>query len=633
MASSELSKLIYDKSGINFKFIPFRDYFTSHSALKDEKDLNDTSVAEQFCWNTVAGLSQGKIYGRFKLQQLFESGYHPAFFGKEEKPSNNILTEKATYVLPRLVRKKDIGLLSEAEIHFTDNAADFYSGIKIEEVRTADKRSRNYRVDKDDAGRTHLTYLLRHSVEDNYIDAFELVSFLSFVEFYKKSIRENVFEVKDDKQIADLEKNIKALGFDFDDHRHQKKSIYIWANTGRGLSLTPSKKFSLHPPWETYDYKSANLDDELQTRDQDPVLDAVRTIKKEAQKKGLEIPEHLIYGNDFSVPLLLTLGLFKNEQIGRIFNLAPENVKKELEAEIKDLWTDEDKEVIRIFRAHQFLNQYKKGQSQELDDFKDTLDNTIKTFRHRIVNSGDTGLACPVDIIDFGAVKESLIRGINQKDLRKIFFSLKQKKSKILSMPYPLGDTVYPLTWLFNQKLGVKKIGFFGKVGSVVDERGNGIKRGRVVLPKYIARVGEFVKNSFQKIKNRMQPEDMVVIPKADLATLIMATNGVLSQTKEDILTIIELIKKFKIEPGTVIKVLLDSESWYLQKAFEDIEKELIKAGRMEYYRDPTIVYYVSDQTKVDGSVDEDMAKSLSGQGAVAALEAPISILKKWFNL
>ncbi len=147
MSTAELSKLIYDKSGTNFKYIPFRDYFISHSALKDQKDLNDTSIAEQFCWNTVAGLSQGETYGSSELRQLFESGYHPAFFGKEENPSNNVLTEKATYVLPRLVKKEDIKLLSNAEIHFTDNAADFYSGIGIDDVRTSDKRSRNYTVE------------------------------------------------------------------------------------------------------------------------------------------------------------------------------------------------------------------------------------------------------------------------------------------------------------------------------------------------------------------------------------------------------------------------------------------------------------------------------------------------------
>ncbi len=632
MANIEISKLIHDQSEIGFKYVPFRDYFNSHSAGKNENDLNDTSIAEQFCWNTVAGLSQGETYGRSELSQLFESGYHPAFFGKEKNPTNNVLTEKATYVLPRLVKKEDIKLLSDAEIHFTDNAADFYSGISINDVRTSDKRSRNYRVDEKD-GQTHITYLLKHSQTDNYIDAFELVSFLAFVEFYKKSIRENVFETKSDKQIAELDKNIKALGFSFDDYKNKKKSIYIWATSKKGLTLSSSQKFSLLPPWETYDYKSANLDETPPTRDQDTVLDAVRTIKREAEKAGFKIPKHLIYGNDFSIPLLLTLGLFKNEQIGRIFNLAPANVKKELEAEIKYIWKDEDKEIIRIFRAHQFLNQYQKGQNDELDSFKDSLEQTITKFRHRLVNSKDTGLGCPVDIIDFDAVDESLIRSINQKDIRKIFFGLKQKKSKILSMSYPLGETVYPLTWLFNQKLGVKNVGFFGKVGSVVDEKGNGIKRGRVVLPKYFVRVGEFVKNNFQKIKNAIQPENMVVIPKADLATLIMSTNGVLSQTKEDILTIIELIKKLKIEPGRIIRVLLDSESYSLQQVFEDIQNELIRQGKQEYYRDPTIVYYVSDQTKVDGSVDEDMAKALAGQGAVAALVSPLSILKTWFSL
>ena len=362
MPSSELSKLICDPSNGEFTHVPFRDYFTNHSAGKGERDINDTSIAEQFCWNIMADLAdskQSKTYGHTELKQLFENGYyHPAFFGKEESPSINVLTEKATYVLPRLVKKEDIGLLADAEIHFTDNAADFYSGATEQNIRTADKRSRNYRVDKDKEDRTHITYLLKHSVEDNYIDAFELVKYLSFVEFYKDRIKNSVFDIKGEAGIK-LDKDLKALGFSFEEYSNKKasrnpkyyeefkkKSIYIWATSGESMTLTRSQNFSLLPPWQTYDYKSANLDEDSLTRDQDTVLDAVRTIKREAESKGFKIPEHLIYGNDFSIPLLLTLGLFDQQQIDRIYQLAPANVREELKAEIINVWGEENKDII-----------------------------------------------------------------------------------------------------------------------------------------------------------------------------------------------------------------------------------------------------------------------------------------------
>jgi len=104
----------------------------------------DTSLAQEYIWDIMTGLSGNVTYGPAELRQLFESGYHPAFFGKESPPNNNVLTAKATYVLPRLVATEHIPLLADAEIHFTDNAREFYQQDNGKNIRTfiPDKRAR-----------------------------------------------------------------------------------------------------------------------------------------------------------------------------------------------------------------------------------------------------------------------------------------------------------------------------------------------------------------------------------------------------------------------------------------------------------------------------------------------------------
>ena len=104
---------------------------------------------------------------------------------------------------------------------------------------------------------------------------------------------------------------------------------------------------------------------------------------------------------------------------------------------------------------------------------------------------------------------------------------------------------------------------------------------------------------------------------------------------KSDFKAFYNLYKKFEREYEEIAyEPFVKKTKKQLKKEYmlEDIKKELIRLGREKDYRDPRMVYYVSDKTKVDGSVDEDMARSLSGQGAVAALEAPLSILEDMFS-
>lgn len=582
----------------------------------------DTLLAQQYILDVMTGLSNRVTYSPTELRQLYESGYHPAFFGKESPPSNNLLATKALYVLPRLVMTEHIPLLANADIHFTDNAKDFYNQ-ENGNINTfiPDKRARVYRLDKDKNSRTHITYLLRHSYADNYIDAFELVSFLAFTEFFKKQILTCNFNFED-KEGKELEKNLKALGFN-------KDSIILWAGTqnqgqGHGLFLSPSNQFSLLSPWNTYTKASSDSLGEFWGHDNDVIEDAVLTIEKSLGKIHGKMPDHVIMGNDFSIPLMATLGLFNHNDIDLVFELAssdnpdPERQtlnREEIEREVAHLPDEIDKNTIRKFRVYQYLNLY-TGHNPVLIDMRRMLDSTVNKMRNRIVSAGATGLGSPVDIIDFSQLDKGLIEQIEQPKIRELILGLHAKKAQILSLSYPLGENIHPLVKLLNQKLGIRNIGFLGKVGAVIDENGEGVQRGQIVIPEFYIRVGETGETAIYEFRNQIHEKDVILIPAAKSVEVILATNSVLLQTAEDIKITREMAKKLREKP----KILLDSESFYLQEVCKELGIN------------PAVVYYVSDNTNIDGSLDRDMSKRMGAEATLAVLEAPLSILKNWLT-
>lgn len=600
-------------------------------AVGNDKRINEeviypteTSLAEEFAWDIMTGLSKKYAFGPMELKQLFESGYHPAFFGKEtgKPPDNNLLTLKAGYVLQRLVSKKHIPLLANADIHFTDNAEDFYNQDNRGNIKTyiPDKRARVYRIDEDENGRTHITYLLRHSHKENYVDAFELVSFLSFVEFFKSKILSERFNTQGQTG-SELKKNLKALGFSL-------KSIKKWAekqNEGenQGLFLLPSADFSLNPPWQTYSNTDLNQQGQLSEHKRDVIGDAVWMIKKSLEKSDCPKPNYVILGNDFSIPLMATLGLFNHHDIERVFYLtSPHRLNSEkqiidsskIETDLQKFSSEIDRETVRKFHVYQYLNRY-DGDNSELIDMKRLLDSTVNKMRNRIVSAGHTGLGSPIDIVDFSQLPIEIIKRIEHPKIRELMLNLHSKEARVLSIAYPLGENIYPLVKLLNQELGINNIGFFGKVSSVIDEKGQGVRRGRVVMPDISSRVGEAGKNVFEKFQNYLSQKDAILIPDADFIEAILTTNSVLLQTEQDVLYALEIARRFKENP----KMLLDSESFYLQQVCRELGI------------DPAIVYYISDNTSIDGGPYQDMSTPLSSEGTLAALESSLIILNKWF--
>jgi hypothetical protein len=353
----------------------------------------------------------------------------------------------------------------------------------------------------------------------------------------------------------------------------------------------------------------------------------VWTIKQEIQGRfKQEIPDYVMLGNDFSMPLMATLGLFNKKVIDRVYELAdPEHSqpgepilkRNEIEEEVKKIPDDINKDTIRKFRVYQFLNTY-EGHNDELIKFKRILDTVIGTIRTRVVPAGNTGLGCPVDIINFEKIEPAWIDQIQQPQIRELMHNLRKKYARVLSMSYPLGENIGPLVRLLHDKLGIKNIGFFGKVGSVVDANGEGgVKRGRVIIPEFFTRVGESGEEVFGKIRNLMRHDDAILIPEPDSIEAIVATNSVLLQSANDIRTYQVIAAKLKEKP----RILLDSESFYLQKVCNELNI------------DPAIIYYISDNTTLDGRPYKDMTHTLGAEGALAALESPLSILNKWYKV
>src|SRR3989338_7328631 len=589
----------------------------------------NTTVVQELVWDVVTCLSGGQgAYSSDDLTFIFETGYTPTLFGRREV-NNTKLIEVAGYVFPRLVRKEDTHLLADAEVHFTDSAQSFYSSKYGEEVLAfrPNKRGRIYRVDYDQGKKPHITFLLRHPVKDNYTDAFELVSFLSFVEFFKRRIMSDNYgsKIRDSSFVNSLVllKGIKSLGL------RDKDDLLDWASRrwfdiDAGLKLTSSTLFELLPPWRiSYENKKDSIE-KASNRRRDPISDAVLQIKKRLEKPGRETPDYLLMGNDFSVPLLVTLGFFSEVEIDYVLDNADQSElnRAHLEQEIKKLPVA-DRDILRRFAVHQYLNTY-RGDDPIMSQLQTDLQTNIETFRTRLIHPTFTALGDVVDLIDFSLIPDPIIEKIPHEQIKEIIRKLKNSNFRFLSVPYPLGDSVYGFVKAVKEELRITNIGFFGKVGAVIGEKVIGPKRGRVVLPEHYSRIGDIQDQrekeryrGFYDFNNVISAKDTIIIPEPDTVEAILVSDSLLLQTFQDI----DYFRGFLIDAGVKYPaMLLDMESYYLQLACRELG---IK---------PAIIYYVSDNTRISGETDDAITKRLGTEGTIAAIETPLTILNRWLQ-
>lgn len=505
-----------------------------------------------------------------------------------------------SYAMPRMVHHTHFQALNNAEIHFTDSAKDFYADKSKKYV--PNNRTRVYSHYVDENGKNHFTYLLRHSIKENYTDIFELMSFAGFIEVARAYAKTH--------PNAEISAAVKNLA------------------NGQPMSLSRTGMRLKHI-WEVASGKHEVPDS---------MRHAAEVIQYELERHDIQTPKHVMFGNDFSVPLLIGTGVIEPHEFDYIIQIAEQeaqvkNTKSKIVAddELKGLRNDDDRLIMKQFSALQYLNRFPSGQDVVMDQLKQALDTEVSKVRRRIVNPTSTALGSTVDVIDFKELADDIIGKIDNKEIQGIVRRAKQMGFSYLSLPYPVGDSVHGLVRAFKHILHVDSYGFFGKVGGVpmLDDR---LRRGRVVIPEQTtvmsAQTNYPEKKGLRHYPNGIKPEDTVIISHGDVHRVLATVNGLTMQSLEDYPRLKKLVKLLN-EDNAFPSLLLDMEA----DTFNEVCQSL---GIV-----PDAIYYVSDLTREktpnpyaeeNNGKNETIVESLGAEGTLASVVTPFTILNAWIS-
>lgn len=588
------------------------------SPLPAGTEMTQTLTREEVMFRMMTRLSDGSSYSASELASLTDN-YPIGIFVKSSHEAIQVdgILETAhpddirgvmSYVLPRFVNSRHFNHINNAEIQFTDDPESFFADGA--EKFIPNNRSRVYSMRTDETGKNHITFLLRHNIKENYTDAFELLSFMGFIE------------------------TARAYG-----KKHSQHNLGYMVEglaTGEGMSL--SRGISLSKPWE--------VETGMYTHEAPKVMkDVVEKIDTELKILDIPAPKHVLFGNDFSVELLIGTGVIQPEDFSYIQSVAVHEGKSSKivsESELVGLKKEDDKEIMRQFSALQYLNRY-TGADERMTQLKLRLEGAVSTVRKRIIQPTHTALGSYIDVIDFTNLGDHIIQGIDNEEIQGIVQRLKDSQFNYFSLPYPLGDSMHGIVRAFKNKFDIRQFGFFGKVGAVPTEDSN-VARGRVVLPKKTTAMsvqrndmhpptdGEETKQILRGIRdfpNLLAPEDVVIISHADTHKVVASVNGLTLQSQQDFPRLKKLIRE-KHEGGGYSDLLLDMEADY----FNDVCQSI---GVV-----PAAIYYVSDLT-LERTQDpyasqltshlHTIVNALGVEGTLASVVSPFTILKKWLDV
>ncbi len=578
--------------------------------IPQDTELTRTLNREDIIGRIFTRMVDGKIVAGSDLAELMDN-YPLGIFTKSDVAT--IIREGAihradpddisgvmSYIMPRMVHHTHFQALNNAEIHFTDSAKDFYADKSKKYV--PNNRTRVYSHYVDENGKNHFTYLLRHSIKENYTDIFELFSFAGFIEVARAYAKTH--------PNAEISAAVKNLA------------------NGQPMSLSRTGMRLKHI-WEVASGKNEVPDSMRQ---------AAEVIQNELKRHDIQTPKHVMFGNDFSVPLLIGTGVIEPHEFDYIIQIAEQeartnNVKSKIvsDEEMKGLRSDDDRLIMKQFSALQYLNRFQSGQDVVMDQLKQALDTEATKVRRRIVQPTSTALGSTVDVIDFKELADDIICKIDNKEIQGIVRRAKQMGFSYLSLPYPLGDSVHGLVRAFKHILHVDSYGFFGKVGGVpmLDDR---LRRGRVVISEKTtvmsAQTNYPEKKGLRRYPNGIKAEDTIIISRGDVHRVLVTVNGITMQSLEDYLRLKILVKKLN-EDNTFSSLLLDMEA----DTFNAVCQSL---GIV-----PDAIYYVSDLTcektpnpyaKVNNGENETIVKSLGAEGTLASVVTPFTILNVWIT-
>jgi len=357
--------------------------------------------------------------------------------------------------------------------------------------------------------------------------------------------------------------------------------------------------------------------------------------KKASEYNFSENPPVLLIGNDFFLRLLVfALGLSENDEkelrecfSSEIYNLRKifeeRNVSLDLRPIIEkyyllsrlNLYYREENEGLRNTLAKIYTRVFSSENYQALG-----FDRFLNALRNKF-GAPKSPLAEPVDLWNPSQIANHLLSD-ETDPLQRLIMSLREKRIRILSVPYLIGNLSEELTRKLLEKEFINRrvVGFVGKVGMAHLLESPKIEVGDQVAIEGIYDIsgGQIDTTKLSNILATLDGQQIFDIPVTDVSFLTLP--ALLAQTPESI----ERVWNSRNDGNNLLA--LDMEMYDLLKLLEIVK--VIRLATAFYVSDKTLIHKSSSEAKNDSS--EKITVPISKEvGAIAVVLAMLRALEQ----
>lgn len=376
----------------------------------------------------------------------------------------------------------------------------------------------------------------------------------------------------------------------------------------------------------------------LGEHDQTAAKMATKLIKERLIERQIDEPTDVLFGNDYSIRIFLSLGLFNDSEFDQLRSVfLPTNISKSVRASNPEWYSQLDQVKMALktlsgdavataaekFFLVQQLSLY-GGNDQNLKSLRLRLFSP-KTFQKigliRLVGSSESPLADPIDVLEPQSISTELMANL-PTPVREVLKRVVQNNQVIMSVPYTLGNLTAQTLEAFSQTFEQPfNIAFMGKVGNA-SASNDSISVGELTLPTKV--YNQFNEEPLAVINtiNQFLVESGLPIHQA----VMMTTLALTFQEPGEMEALMESLPEGKA-------LTLDVELYHLMSWLQTYLPTLSEEQRQKHK--VVLRYYISDKTILPRYFDQEahgqdkISQSLGMRGSIPLFIALFDILNQ----
>ena len=528
-------------------------------------------------------------------------------------------------------------------IHLTNSTSEIMDVVhvsrapgRVKRRKFAPNRSRWYVRNEIDEHNLELTFHVRDVLVQEPSDAFEILSWLGSLEQAREAVLEMIENGEDITPINRIFKELYEKHIRSEIDMLKKKKVALKIRDGELDSSINDRLAELLERLNNLDSLSTALltewlsDDRgeiviCQEHPNQRVLGGFSGIKEpnaaettlnlaheSIERNELQLPTDLLFGNDFSMRIFLSIGLFTENEFEQLENIFA-STKVKINASLDKLTNQSVKAAAEKFFLIQQLSQY-VGSEIAIQQLRERLFSP-ETFEkigiNRLVATDASPIADPVDLIDFSKLQPEIFTRL-PSFMQELVSKLRNSNRTILSVPYTLGNLAQTtLEAAVKTFPSLTSENFIGKVGVYSTGAANEASVGDIILSDQVFSQFE---TSSRQMKNGIY-EILQQYGYPVRLSKMLTTAGLTFQQPAEME---ELSKKLA---GMLLT--MDMEVKHLEEA---LENKSIESNH---------VWYGSDKTRDPATYNHELhagdkiSESLGPRGSVPLFICLLAVLEK----